>query len=375
MKIYTNESVYDAALRRIEWLFDEFDNVCVNFSGGKDSTVTLHLALKVAERRGRLPLPVIFIDQEAEFQATVRYVETVMADPRIKPLWFQTPMRMTNNAGADNAWITCWGPGEKWCRPQHPLSIKGDPFNTPRFYDMFDLATQYAFPGQRVVKLAGVRAEESPARLKGLTSYETYGGETWGKKEDEKAGRFTMYPIYDWSYSDVWKMIHDEGIAYCEIYDYMYQYGVPLRNMRVSSLFHETALPSLFYLQEVEPETWAAVTERLEGLQAVAQLKKSFMAPRELPYMFKDWYEYRDHLLENLISDEAQREIYAKNFSRWCSRYEEPAQKDLLRAQIKTILTDDRDMQALSTFAASHGQYSINRGSKGGDASERTADL
>ena len=71
MKIYLKDTVLEAARNRAARLFDEFDNLYVAFSGGKDSTVTLNLALEEAERRGRLPLPVIFIDQEAEWQATI----------------------------------------------------------------------------------------------------------------------------------------------------------------------------------------------------------------------------------------------------------------------------------------------------------------
>ena len=45
MKIYLNKNVYDSAIERINFIFDEFKNVIVSFSGGKDSTVILNLAL------------------------------------------------------------------------------------------------------------------------------------------------------------------------------------------------------------------------------------------------------------------------------------------------------------------------------------------
>ncbi len=51
MKIYKSRNVFDAALERIMIFFDEFPNLIVGFSGGKDSTVTLNLALKVAEEK------------------------------------------------------------------------------------------------------------------------------------------------------------------------------------------------------------------------------------------------------------------------------------------------------------------------------------
>ena len=48
MNIYLNKNVYEAAKERIRFVYEEFKNVIVNFSGGKDSTTVLHLALEVA---------------------------------------------------------------------------------------------------------------------------------------------------------------------------------------------------------------------------------------------------------------------------------------------------------------------------------------
>ena len=69
MKIYLPQTTLDAGLERIGRLFDEFDRVTINMSGGKDSTVILNLALMVAEQKGKLPVDVMFLDQEAEWDA------------------------------------------------------------------------------------------------------------------------------------------------------------------------------------------------------------------------------------------------------------------------------------------------------------------
>ena len=45
MSVIKQDNVYDEARKRIAFLFDEFENVAVSFSGGKDSTVCLNLVL------------------------------------------------------------------------------------------------------------------------------------------------------------------------------------------------------------------------------------------------------------------------------------------------------------------------------------------
>ena len=95
-QIYKETNVFDEALNRIRMLFDTHDEVIVSMSGGKDSTVTFHLALMVAEEKNRLPLKVFWLDQEAEWQSTVDYMDKVMRRPDVKPYWFQIPFDFTN---------------------------------------------------------------------------------------------------------------------------------------------------------------------------------------------------------------------------------------------------------------------------------------
>ena len=87
------ESKVRATIAKYDMLrFD--DKIAIGVSGGKDSTTIFHLCLDVAKEKNRLPLKVLFVDQEAEFQATIDYIETIMIDARVDPLWFQIPIKL-----------------------------------------------------------------------------------------------------------------------------------------------------------------------------------------------------------------------------------------------------------------------------------------
>ncbi len=119
MRLYNSQNVYDAALERINFLFDEFPNVVVGFSSGKDSVVVLNLALQVATERNRLPLKVMFLDQELEWEATIDLVKKVMYSPVIDPMWLQIPFKLFNATSGEEQWLHVWGEGEELLRLKH----------------------------------------------------------------------------------------------------------------------------------------------------------------------------------------------------------------------------------------------------------------
>lgn len=367
MKIYLKGNVWDAALERINWLFDEFDNIVLSTSGGKDSTVVMNLALKVAEERGRLPMKLLFLDQEAEYRMAIEYIRKAMADPRVEPLWIQCPIRLFNATSMEEPWLMCWEEGADWMRDKEPISVKENVFGTDRFHDMFGAMLKHYFPDQKACYLGGVRAEESPTRLAGLTTGQTYKHVTWGKVLNQKLGHYTFYPIYDWLLGDVWKAIHDNGWEYCQIYDELYRFGMSPYKMRVSNLHHETAVHSLFFLHELEGDTWDALNRRLKGVNQAKHIEKQEMlATKTLPWMFKDWKEYRDYLTEKLITIPEHRERFVKKWARMDELYAEMAHpQDLYQHQIRSILVNDWEFVKLAGFENSPAMIVYREWKKG----------
>lgn len=74
-KEYINMNVFDALQKRFEFLFQEFKNIYISFSGGKDSGVLLNLLLdyrnKYASDR---VIGVFHQDFEAQYAVTTDYI-------------------------------------------------------------------------------------------------------------------------------------------------------------------------------------------------------------------------------------------------------------------------------------------------------------
>ena len=95
MKVYNGLNVYESSKKRLNYLFDEFEDVYVSVSGGKDSTVALYMTLEVARERGR-NVGVFFLDQEFEYEETIKLIRKWMHLPNVVPYWLQAPLKMYN---------------------------------------------------------------------------------------------------------------------------------------------------------------------------------------------------------------------------------------------------------------------------------------
>ena len=338
MKKYIDKNVYDAAQERLEFLFKEFDNVLVSFSGGKDSGVMLNLAYDYAKKTNNLhKLAVVHMDYEAQYQQTTDYVEETfrqLSDVRrfwlCLPIYAQCACRM--DAGH---WIP-WEASKRdiWCRPMPTydyvinednceFKISEDDFEIPK--DFFRWFTEKY--GQ-TVSLVGIRTQESYDRMILMMSMKgtirKHKGLNYVVDNVGNPLLFTAYPIYDWETEDIWTYNVRFDKPYNRLYDLFYQAGLPLDKMRVASPFNDSGVHTINLYRVIDPKNWGKMIGRVNGVNfagiyggTTAMGWKSITLPKG-----HTWKSYCYFLLTTLPEKLRlhYERIFATSLEYWCEK-------------------------------------------------------
>lgn len=271
--------VLTLARERLAHVFDLHDHVAVSLSGGKDSTVILNLTLEEAQRRGRLPLRVVFFDEECIYFENIEYIRRVAANPDIALEWYCLPVKHRNACSSESPYWSPWAPEDqdRWVRPLPPEAITelpGYDAADPEHRKSIPEISGLLFPPAlgNCAFILGIRADESITRRRAVSFRTTdnyivkhssgYGGTGkvmgWGNL-------WKAYPIYDWRTPDVWLAPKLLGWDYCHVYDLMDKIGISPSQQRLAPPFGEEPMQGLHQWHLIEPELWFRMCARVPG--------------------------------------------------------------------------------------------------------------
>lgn len=262
-----NQNVFDASIDRIRYIYDCFDKVVVSFSGGKDSTALLNLTLIVAKERNKLPLEVVFFDEEAIHPPTIEYVERVSNNPDINLKWFCLEVKHRNACSNEEPFWFTWDKDKKdlWIRDlpkqaitYHPKFEKGMSFQEfcPFIYDKSI---------GRVAMLTGIRTQESLRRYQVIARKKN--DSFISSTSEKQSSQYRCFPIYDWSSEDIWLATKKFNWDYNKTYDIFNKTNLyeKFLHQRVCPPFGEEPLRGLWIYAECFPEMWHKMISRVSG--------------------------------------------------------------------------------------------------------------
>ena len=269
-----NQNVLEAANERIAWTFDNFERVYISFSGGKDSTVMLHLVMAEAIKRKRT-VGVLLVDLEGQYKVTIDHLETCynMYGGYIEAFWCCLPIHLRNAVSVYEPHWICWDEAKKesWIRQPPHGSITDTAFfpffrHGMEFEEFVPEFGEWYAQGKSCACLVGIRTDESLNRWRTIasTSKVTAKGKQWTTKVTENV--YNIYPVYDWKTADLWIWHYKNPTMPSNgLYDMMHKAGLTIHQMRICQPYGDDQRRGLWLFHLIEPETWARVVARVNG--------------------------------------------------------------------------------------------------------------
>lgn len=277
---YSEQNVYEALQERLQYIFKEFDNIYVSFSGGKDSGLLLNLVLDFRDKYyPDRTIGVFHQDFEAQYTVTTEYIERTFEriKDKVEAYWVCLPMATRTALSSYEMYWYPWDDEKEdsWIRKmpkkKYVINLSNNPITTYK-YKMYqeDLAKQFSrwyrisHGNKKTVCLLGLRAEESLQRYSGfLNKKYGYEGECWISKQFKNT--WCASPLYDWSVNDVWHANCLFGYDYNHLYDLYHMAGLTVSQMRVASPFNDYSKDSLNLYRVIDPKIWVRLVGRVQG--------------------------------------------------------------------------------------------------------------
>lgn len=330
IKKYVEQNVFDALQDRLKLLFEDFDNIYLSFSGGKDSGLLLNLVLDFQKKYyPDKKIGVFHQDFEAQYSVTTEYIERTFdrIEQDVEPYWVCLPMATRTALSSYEMFWYPWDDTKKesWVRPMpkrdYVINMENNPISTYKYrMHQEDLAKQFgrwykiSHDHKKTVCLLGMRADESMQRYSGfLNKKYGYKNECWISRKFKDM--WCASPLYDWSLNDVWHANYLFGYDYNHLYDLYYMAGLTVSQMRVASPFNDYCKDSLNLYRVIDPEIWSKLVGRVQGANFASIYGRSkAMGYRNVTLPEgHTWESYTRFLLETLPVK--LRNNYVKKFN------------------------------------------------------------
>ncbi|OUT71468.1 MAG: sulfate adenylyltransferase small subunit [Crocinitomicaceae bacterium TMED16] len=186
--------------------FAQFENPCILFSGGKDSIVVTHLAVK-AFYPAKIPFPLVHIDTGHNFDETIAFRDELIQKIGAQLIVGSVQEAIDNGLAQDEKGV-------------HATR------NTAQIPTLLDAIEKNKFDAA----MGGARRDEEKARAKerffshrddfGQWDPKNQRPELWNLYNGRKkyGEHFRVFPISNWTEMDIWEYIKKENIALPSLY-------------------------------------------------------------------------------------------------------------------------------------------------------------
>lgn len=257
------QNLVQTTKERIKLAIDIYPKVFVSFSGGKDSTVLCELVRQVCEENSR-DFIAVFNDIETIAPEITDFV--IEKQNRYNVHLVQAPVTF-KSSGELPTWINWDGKHqEHWCKPQ--IGIVPE-IKLTSWFNLFTDYANYLSDDLPFLNFVGIRAQESFHRNMTTTKTKKNNPINWLYDQGTYA---KCYPLFDWTWQNIWDFIIDNNLGYNKSYDYWTDSKIKHSVSRTGSLYSAAKgqsrerWQSLFRFEQYNEKFFNRIINRFEAL-------------------------------------------------------------------------------------------------------------